>query len=160
VDEKTWHQVQKLLRMQRHSDELRRLSGALLKGLLFCRGCGRAMTPAHCTKSGARRYRYYVCTGAQKRGWHTCPSPSVSAAAMEEVVCEQLLQLGHEHAAVQALLGPTWQTREPSEQARLLRLVLERVDYSAGSDGEGKLAITLQPHTSERLAKELRGELP
>jgi site-specific DNA recombinase len=160
VDDKTWNTVQELLRRQRRSDELRRLSGALLKGLLFCRPCGRAMTPAHSSKKGQRRYRYYVCTGAQKRGWHTCANPSLPAAALEQAVCEQLLRFGQEQTAVQALLGPTWSTREPSEQARLLRLVLARVDYCGGTDGEGKLAITLQPHGCERLVQELPGDLP
>jgi site-specific DNA recombinase len=158
VDEKTWHQVQELLRTQRRCAELRQRSGALLKGLLFCRHCGRAMTPAHSTGKGQRRYRYYVCTGAQKRGWHTCGNPSVPAAVMEQVVCEQLVQLGHEEPTVQALLGPTWSTRQPCEQARLLRLVLTRLDYYGGSNGEGKLAIRLQPDAFERLAKELSGE--
>jgi site-specific DNA recombinase len=158
VEESSWHKVQELLHAQRRRDARRQLSGALLKGLLFCRPCGRAMTPAHSTKN-KRRYRYYVCTGAQKRGWHTCAQPSVPAAAMEQVVCQQLLQFGPEESAVQALLGPTWQAREPAEQARLLRLVLTRVDYDAGTDGEGKLAMTLHPHGPERLAQELTGEL-
>src|SRR5262245_29334562 len=95
VDATTWYKVQELLGAQRRSHELRQHSGALLRGLLFCRPCGRAMTPAHSTKN-KRRYRYYTCTGAQKRGWHTCVHPSVSAAAMEQVVCQQLQQLGHQ----------------------------------------------------------------
>jgi site-specific DNA recombinase len=160
VDEATWHKVQELLRLTRVSDGARQRSGALLKGLLFCRPCGRAMTPAHCTNGSQRRYRYYVCTGAQKRGWHTCPNPSVAAAAMEQVVCEQLRQLGHQETAVKTLLGPTWPTRKPAEQARLLGQLVERVQYEGGADGAGRLIITLQPDAFQSLAKELTGELP
>jgi hypothetical protein len=40
-----------------------------------------------------------------------------------------------------------------------LRVVLARVDYDGGRDGEGKLAITLHPHGSDHLAKELTGQL-
>lgn len=73
-----WEAAQSRLRENgrcgRPTDRLR--SGALLAGLLRCKPCGCAMTPAHATK-GNRRYRYYTCTGAQKRGRHTCPSGSV-----------------------------------------------------------------------------------
>jgi hypothetical protein len=42
-----------------------------------------------------------------------------------------------------------------------LGLVIERVDYEGGGqDGEGKLAITLQPDGFQSLAKELTGERP
>jgi site-specific DNA recombinase len=68
VDEMPWHKVQELLQLMGRRDGARQRSNALMKGLLYCRPCGRAMTPAQCTKNGTRRYRYYVCTGAQKRG--------------------------------------------------------------------------------------------
>jgi site-specific DNA recombinase len=158
VDQTTWHQVQELLRLTGRGDGARQRSGALLKGLLHCRRCGRAMTPAHSTKNGGRRYRYYVCTGAQKQGWHTCPNPSVVAAAMEQVVCDQLRQHSQQDAVVQALLGPTWQGRELTEQARLLGLVIARVDYEGGNqDDAGRLAITLHADGWRRLAQELQG---
>jgi len=51
------------------------------------------MTPAHTTQQGHLRYRYYVCSRAQKRGWHTCPSKALSAGAFERFVIEQLQAL-------------------------------------------------------------------
>ncbi len=36
------------------------------------------MTPSHTTRRG-RRYRYYLCSSAQKKGWATCPSKSIPA---------------------------------------------------------------------------------
>ena len=36
-------------------------SDALLKGLLFCRLCHHAMTPAH-SIAHRKKYRYYICT--------------------------------------------------------------------------------------------------
>jgi Recombinase zinc beta ribbon domain len=62
--------------------------GALLKGILRCAPCGCTMAPSHSTKGGNKRYRYYVCCGAQKHGWHTCPSKSVPATEIERVVVE------------------------------------------------------------------------
>jgi hypothetical protein len=118
------------------------------------------MTPAHSTKNGGRRYRYYVCTGAQKLGWLTCPNPSVAAAPMEQLVLEQLLSA--DQALVPVLLSSSWHGRERSEQARLLGLLIERVDYDggAGGDGAGRLAVTLRAEGSQHLAEELSGEVP
>jgi site-specific DNA recombinase len=55
--------------------------GALLKGIIRCLPCDCAMTPSHTTRNGTKRYRYYVCSSAQKRGWDTCPSKSIPAAS-------------------------------------------------------------------------------
>jgi site-specific DNA recombinase len=79
--------------------------GALLKGLLRCAACGCAMTPAHSTKNRSRRYRYYVCTGAQKRGWDTCPSKSVPAAELEQFVIDRIRDVGQEPALLQATVA-------------------------------------------------------
>jgi site-specific DNA recombinase len=76
----------------------------LLRGLLRCGPCGCAMTPAHSAK-GARRYRYYVCTNAQKRGWDSCPSKSVPAGEIERVVIERLRGLARDPALLGQLLA-------------------------------------------------------
>jgi site-specific DNA recombinase len=77
--------------------------GALLKGLLRCGPCGCAMTPSHSAK-GARRYRYYTCVAAQKRGWHTCPSKSIPAAEIEALVVEQVKEVGRDPALLRGAL--------------------------------------------------------
>jgi hypothetical protein len=66
------------------------------------------MTPAHVTR-GQRRYRYYTCSAAQRKGWHTCPSKSVPALALERFVLEQIAA----HARHVA-----WPSLAPAEQAR------------------------------------------
>ncbi len=70
VDSLKWQKVQELLHGNHHRGPMssRNGSGAILKGLLHCRPCGCAMTPTHATKGG-KRYRYYVCSVAQKRGY-------------------------------------------------------------------------------------------
>jgi hypothetical protein len=72
-----------------------------------------------------------------------------------------LRQFSSENAcedAVHVLRHQPWSLREPSEQARLLGLLIQRVDYDGGDNGEGKLAITLLPDGLQRLAKQLTGE--
>ena len=65
------------------------------------------MTPAQAAKQGGKRYRYYVCIGAQKRGWRTCPSKSLSAAAIETLVIEQLRGFAADPAAWNRAVGST-----------------------------------------------------
>ena len=61
-----------------------------------------------------------------------------------------------EAAAREALSGllPAWETMTPDEQARLVRLLVSRVDY----DGQqGKVSITFQPVGLKTLAGEMLG---
>jgi len=131
----TWQEVQTLLAQHgRVRAETRRTrSRALLQGLLHCKPCDCAMTPAHVTR-GQRRYRYYTCSAAQRQGWHTCPSKSVPALALERFVLEQIASHA-QHVA--------WPTLAPAEQAERLRQLVTRIDYDGAS---GQVAITLRPH--------------
>src|SRR5262249_21878256 len=124
IDAETFQQVQALLRC--HGPVLGPPSdapcAALLKGLLRCQPCGCAMTPAHTTRQGCKRYRYYTCSAAQKRGWQTCPSKSLPAAQIERLVIGQIQQLGRDPALLQQVLQ---QVRQ-EDDARLAELEAER----------------------------------
>jgi site-specific DNA recombinase len=61
------------------------------------------MTPTHATKDG-KRYRYYVCSVAQKRGCDRCPSQSVPAGQMERIVVEQISKLGQDPGRLKTIL--------------------------------------------------------
>jgi site-specific DNA recombinase len=135
VDQAVWQEVQALLA---HNGQARAVtsqtrSRALLQGLLHCRPCGCAMTPAQVTR-GNKRYRYYTCSAAQRNGWHTCPSKSVPALALERFVLEQIAA----HAGHIA-----WPTLAPAEQAARLRQLVTRIDYDGAS---GQVAILLRPN--------------
>jgi site-specific DNA recombinase len=54
------------------------------------------MSPTHSTRNKTTRYRYYVCTSAQKRGRHTCPSRSIPAGEIERFVVEQIALIGRD----------------------------------------------------------------
>jgi site-specific DNA recombinase len=124
VDPGVWQQVQNLL--QRHGRtggiSVRNQFGALLKGLLRCVPCGCAMTPTHTTRKGRRRYCYYVCSGAQKRGWQTCPSKSIPAAQIEQLVVEQIRCIGRDPQLLHEVLA---QARQQDE-ARTAELAAEQ----------------------------------
>jgi site-specific DNA recombinase len=122
IDPAKWQKVQELLKTNRYRGSAERNgSSALLKGLLHCRPCGCAMTPTYACK-GSKRYRYYVCSRALKRGWDSCPSQSVPAGAMEWTVIEQISKLAQDPNRLKEIL------KEASKQrsTRLTSLETER----------------------------------
>jgi len=141
VDPGTWQQVQALLAYngQAQAVALRNRSRALLQGLLRCRPCGRAMTPAHVTR-GNKRYRYYTCSAAQKKGWHACPSKSVPALKLERFVLDQIAS----HA--RDVGGPML---APFERAERLRQIVTRIDYD-GTSQQVAIRLRSNPSTKEK----------
>jgi site-specific DNA recombinase len=115
VDPETFERVQKLLRLNNRTGgkRVRNKFGALLKGRLFCTPCGCAMSHSHTTRNGTKRYRYYVCVNAQKRGWANCPSKSIPAAEIERFVVDQIRGIGQDPGLVAATLA---QARKQSEE--------------------------------------------
>src|SRR5262249_19381622 len=85
-------QVRKVLdrNRQTHGAATRNRYGALLRGILRCAPCQCSMGHTYSCKHGRKRYRYYVCLAAQKRGWSECPSKSVPAAEIERFVIDRI----------------------------------------------------------------------
>ena len=101
VDEQVWQRVQATLQRNGRTGGVlaRNKHGALLKGLLRCVPCNCAMSHSF-TARGAKRYRYYTCVQAQKRGWHTCPTKSVPAGEIERFVVDQIKSIGKDPAVL------------------------------------------------------------
>ena len=90
VPRELWEKVQAILAEKRNGKTgRRRTTPALLKGLLFCEACGRAMGITYTRKRG-RVYRYYLCVRAAKNGYSACPVKSVPAAQVERATVDQL----------------------------------------------------------------------
>ena len=71
------------------------------------------MGHTYSSKPNKTLYRYYVCLNAQKRGWHTCPAPSIPAAEIERVVIEQIKAIGTDPRLIAETLT---QTRKQSSE--------------------------------------------
>jgi site-specific DNA recombinase len=143
---------------------------ALLKGLIFAPG-GHAMTPSHTRKAG-KLYRYYVATDAIRQGYSGCAVGSVPAAEVEEAVIAQVRHLlqtpeviariwaaakpasevpEREVVEILTAFAPLWEEVFPAEQARIVRLLVERVDLAP--DG---MNVRLRAEGLQTLVEELR----
>lgn len=97
VDPDVFAAVKKKLNANRVGlgDRIHGKSPGVLAGLLRCSACDSMMT--HSTSGGSgrgsKRYRYYVCNKAKKRGHKTCPRPSLPAEEVERFVVAQLQML-------------------------------------------------------------------
>lgn len=149
IDRSLWDKVHAILKEspRKRASATRAQTPALLKGLLF--GCsGEAMTPTH-TRKGGKLYRYYVSQSILK----ATASPAVRhvpAAEIETIVIDQVRAvLQSPEVIVQtwkiarrtakdvtenqvrtalAEFEPLWNELFPAEQARILQLLVERVD--------------------------------
>jgi site-specific DNA recombinase len=139
--------------------------------------CASAMTPTHTRRRG-RLYRCYVCLGARRRGRDTCPVRSIAAGEVEGLVLGQVRRLlaspevvartitsvrggsGEEDVLQEAevidalgALEPVWGEFYPVEQARVMRLLIERIDVSPDS-----IAVMLHAAGIRSLVAELTSQ--
>jgi site-specific DNA recombinase len=178
IDPKVWERVQLLLQRNGRTGGaiVRNRFGALLKGLLHCVPCGCSMTPSHCKKNGTTRYRYYVCTNAQKRGWKSCPSKSIPAGEIEQFVVDQIRCIGQDPAVLRETIVQTQsQVRSRLEELEAERRGLFRdvarwnadvrrcAEQSAGGGETAFLARIADLHdrigTGERRLREIQEEV-
>jgi site-specific DNA recombinase len=129
-----------------------------------------------------RLYRYYACLGASRRRHDTCPVRAIAASEVERLVLGQVRRLlaspelvartitaaRRENGAaedtelkegdiIEALgaLEPVWDELYPAEQARIMRLLVERVEVAL--DG---ISVTLHAAGIRSLVAELAVQEP
>ncbi|WP_343068218.1 recombinase family protein [Mesorhizobium sangaii] len=154
ISQDLWDNVRSIIAEppRKRAGHCRRQTPALLRGLIFApSGC--AMTPAHTRKKG-RLYRYYVTTSVQKLGPESCSVRRLPAGEIEAAVIDQVRVLlrspemivktwataredGDEinetevrDALVQ--FDALWEELFPAEQARIIQLLVERIDVDVG----------------------------
>ena len=172
----TWDRVHAILTEspRKRAARTRADTPALLKGLLFGPD-GAAFSPTH-TRKGDRLYRYYVSQTVLKHGAGSCPIGRVPAGEIEAAVIDQLRAVfrqpeivagtwkaarAHdgdisETEAREALtqLDPLWDKLFPAEQARIVALLVERIDI-----GTGGLNVRLRMDGLTGLAREMMADL-
>jgi site-specific DNA recombinase len=105
VDLATFEKVQELLsrNFRSRSSDAENVNGFLLKGLVKCAACSRAMSPNFAYSKG-RRYLYYTCQTATRQGAGACPIRSVSAPALERLVVERISFLATNEAVIERIV--------------------------------------------------------
>ena len=132
---------------------------------------GAAFSPTH-TRKGARLYRYYVSQTVLKHGAGSCPVGRVPAGEIEAAVIDQLRAVFRQPEIVAGTwkaarvqdgditeadaraaltrLDPLWDELFPAEQARIVTLLVERVEI--GTEG---LNVRLRMDGLAGLAREM-----
>ncbi len=147
-----WDKVHTILRESPRvrGGRTRAQTPALLKGLIFGPD-GAAFSPTH-TRKGGRLYRYYVSQSVLKRGRCSCALARLPAGDIEAAVIDQLRVLlrspeivvatwrsarqkidGLSEAEVRDALeqlDPLWDELFPAEQARIVQLLVRRIDVT------------------------------
>ncbi|MBK6720221.1 MAG: recombinase family protein [Sphingomonadales bacterium] len=174
IDQVLWDKVRSVLAQspRTRAGNTRAKTPALLKGLIFTEK-GIAMTPT-VSKKGSRLYRYYTSMDAirNRAGENTETFVRLPAGMVETAVVQQIrtLLLTPEVTAraieaaqrecpeieqpdvVAALTGfdALWESLFPAEQARIARLLVERV--TVGSDG---MAVDLRTEGLGSVVREM-----
>ncbi|WP_116653543.1 recombinase family protein [Pelagibacterium sediminicola] len=155
IDRKVWDKVHAILTEspRKRAARSRADTPALLKGLLFGPD-GAAFSPTH-TRKGGKLYRYYVSQSVLRHGAGSCPVGRVPAGEIEAAVIGQLRAVFRQpeivagtwkaarthaediteadvHAALN-LFDPLWEELFPAEQARIVALLVERIDIGMDS---------------------------
>ena len=149
-----WDKVRSIIKEspRARTNHTRAQTPALLKGLIFGAD-GRAMTPAH-TKKKDRLYRYYVAASLIKGENAIGVVRRVPAAEIEAAVIDHVRGLLRAPEVIVATwraardqdgglsetdvrealqsLDPLWDELFPTEQARVLQLLVERVEIRPG----------------------------
>lgn len=176
IDRATWDKVHAILKEspRRRANNTRAQSSALLKGLIYGPD-GAAFSPSH-TRKGGKLYRYYVSQTVLKHGAGTCPVGRVPAGEIEAAVIDQLRAVfrqpeiiagtwkaaraqGGEVSEVSEAetrkailqLDPLWDELFPAEQARIVALLVERIDV--GTEG---LTVRLRVDGLAELAHQMQ----
>lgn len=178
IDLALWDQVHAILKIspRTRAGRARAQTPALLRGLLFGPD-GAAMSPTNARKKGGKLYRYYYSQTTMKRGGGgTCPARMVPAAEIERIVLGQVRhlmrtpeiivatwraakKLGREvtEREVRSALAEfeeIWDELFPAEQARILELLVQRVDIRPD-----RVNVTLKIEGLTSLHGEMRSQL-
>ncbi len=116
-------------------------STGLLTQILRCKACGTAMIHTYTIKKHKKKYRYYVCSNAQKRGYDKCPNRSIPAQLIEDAVVDRLREFMANKTEpmtcvqeeIEALLSPIWDALFPVEKRRIIKTILKEVDCNVAT---------------------------
>lgn len=151
IDLEVFEQTQTLLRQHTRSGGQgpRSQHGGVLVGLLRCQSCGCTMTHTY-TAKGRKRYRYYVCGRAQKRGYAACPAPTVSAPQIERFIVDKIRAIGDDERVLQGVLNEL--QLEVDQQRPRLEQEQQLLQQQVTAAYTELAQVAIRPGTEQRMA--------
>jgi site-specific DNA recombinase len=143
IDIGTWKRVQALLKHPSAlaSGRKRNKHNALLSGLLYCEACGTRMVYSYSGKID-RRYPYYVCLNAQRKGWAVCAAKSLPARHIEDSVLA--------HVQAKQVTPIEWEQLDSVQKVAAIQRIVERVGFD-GTTGQASIRFHPIPEPGVRL---------
>ena len=175
IDKDLWNKVHATLSQSptTRAQKQKYQTAAPLKGLLFGPD-NMAMTPTH-TKQKDKTYRYYLTHTAAKKGYAHCDIKIVPAADLENIVLHQVKAIFTHpsvvHKTAQSVIAQdstiteeqvreqmmafdqVWPHLFPHEQARLLQLLVKKVNLNSMG-----ISIEMHTHGLPHLVSNLKNE--
>ena len=131
----------------------------LLSQIIRCTACNSPMFHSYSVKDKVKKYRYYVCVNAQKKGYAVCPTRSVNAQEMEDTVYRLLPKveikdslLAERYRNVIEKIREIWESSSADEKHRTLKHLFKEIDYNGET---GSLGMTVNEKGIETLYEEL-----
>ena len=131
----------------------------LLSQIIRCQACNSPMFHSYSVKDKVKKYRYYVCVNAQKKGYAVCPTRSVNAQEMENTVYKLLPKveikdslLAERYRSVIEKVREVWESSTADEKHRTLKHLFKEIDYNGET---GSLGMTVNAKGIEGLYEEL-----
>jgi hypothetical protein len=98
------------------------------------------MVYSYSGKSG-RKYPYYVCLNAQRRGWAVCPAKSLPARHIEDSVLA--------HVQAKQLTPVEWEQLDAVQRVTTIQRIVERVGFE-GTTGQVSIRFHPIPEPGDR----------
>ncbi|HNV85731.1 MAG TPA: recombinase family protein [Candidatus Omnitrophota bacterium] len=138
ISEEIFNQARAILKQnvrERGVSKNRKFPG-LLSGIFRCAACETSMSHSYARKN-KYKYRYYICLNAIKLNRQTCPTKSISAAAIEEKCLELLMRITKD----KRFEDSNWKTLPLEKQMAVINELVREIDYDGG---KSKLRIYLK----------------
>jgi len=112
---------------------------ALLSGLLYCESCAARMVYSY-AQNHDRKYPYYLCLNARRKGRAACLGRSLPAQAVEESVLTRIRE------AQGGIFAPSqWHRMDRIGQVAAIQAAVERIGYHGVA---GQISIRFHVHST------------
>lgn len=129
IDSADWHKVQEIMKVKKKCVSKAKDNDYYLTGRLFCGHCGENMVGTSGTSKLQRIYRYYICSGHQKK--KGCTAKAVRMDKLEDIICNATTRLLSNRDAIRAIAKQAISAQETQGPSLVLQsLQNQKADIS------------------------------